>query len=51
MNKATAIRIIEIDEAIYQLHDIFKESINSELYIYIINKLKDLQTEKIKLYE
>ena len=51
MNITTAIRIIEIDEAIYQLHEIFKEQINSELYIYIINKLNELQTEKRKLYE
>jgi len=46
MNISTAIRIIEIDEAIYQLQEIFKEPINSKTYRYIINKLYELQTEK-----
>ena len=52
MNKTISIRVIEIDEAIYQLqlilnHDFY---VTGEIYLYITNKINELKTEKQKLY-
>lgn len=46
MDKVTAIRIIEIDEAIHQLQLLFEIHINSETYSYITDKINQLLTEK-----
>lgn len=51
MSKATAIRIIELDEAIYQLQLILKQEFFVErlTYRYISKKIDELQTKKQKL--
>jgi hypothetical protein len=53
VDKAGYIRIIEIDEAIYQLNLILKQGfyVNGTTFNYINNKINELQIEKQKLYD
>jgi len=53
VTKSTALRIIEIDEATYQLQLVLEQEfyVNGTTFNYINNKISELQTEKTKLYE
>ena len=53
MNKATAIRVIELDEAIYQLNLILKQdfNVNGATFQYITSQINQLETEKRNLHE
>jgi len=54
MDKAGYIRVIEIDEAVFQLQLILEQPyfhVNGETYRYIKNKINELQTEKNKFTE
>lgn len=49
MNKATAIQVIEIDAAIYELRLLLTVLLNADAETYINNRINDLQTQKQNL--
>jgi hypothetical protein len=52
MDKSGYIRVIEIDEAVYQLQLILEQPyfhVNGATYRYINNKINELTSEKINL--
>lgn len=51
MDKLTAIRIIEIDEALCQLSFMLNIRLNKQTFEYITDKINELLTEKIKLHD